>query len=103
MIIGRNVKPTRFQATISYDWDPQDPNTYDPDYLWEAEFSSLDEAIESIKTMLPIIASQYPWVHGYLPSVMHLGPRGGVHKSTVERTLDHPNFETAVEALRNRQ
>jgi hypothetical protein len=103
MIFGRNVKPTRFQATISYDWDPQNPSTYDPDYLWEAEFPSAAEAIESIKTMLPIIANKHPWPHGYIPSVMHLGPRGGIRKSTAERTLEHPDLVTAVEALRARQ
>jgi hypothetical protein len=98
MINGRG-KATKFHASIAFDWVTGDPSTYVSECAWEGTFSSPEAAVAALKTALPVVAGMTPWQPGYLPSIVHLGPRGSVKKVTLERTRQHPSLQAALEAL----
>lgn len=95
--------PVVFHAHVSKDWSQDDPSTYDPDYVWEDWFESPAEAMQALRRELPRIVKATPWTPGYLPCIMHCGPRGGVYKVTLERTVDHRSLQATLDALAARQ
>ena len=103
MFNRRGGTPTRFHAHISKDWDQNIPATYDPDYVWERTLSSPEDAVEAIRSSASQVIRGTPWAQGHLLCIMHLGPRGGVYKVTLERTQDHPTLDAALDALAARQ